>query len=226
MNSVENIREFFRDQLKHEVFVTDKSGVKTIEMINASFIADEPAIFGTPNQDYIDREIKWYMSQSLNVNDLENTPEIWKNVADKNGYINSNYGWCIFSNVANTGRHTLRKHNYNQYERCVSTLKQHRESRQAVMIYTRPQMHNDAVADGRSDFMCTNTVQYLIRDNHLHAIVNMRSNDVVFGYRNDYAWQLYVIEMMKQDLDNIEGHTLHWQVGSLHVYERHFDMVK
>ena len=35
----------------------DKTGVKCIELIGASFLADEPAIFGTPNVDYIKKEI-------------------------------------------------------------------------------------------------------------------------------------------------------------------------
>ena len=35
--SVSNIRNIFREKLKNEDFVTDKTGVKTIEIINASF---------------------------------------------------------------------------------------------------------------------------------------------------------------------------------------------
>ncbi|MGZ7196727.1 hypothetical protein ACXWOC_11115, partial [Streptococcus pyogenes] len=70
------------------------------------------------------------------------------------------------------------------------------DSRRAIMIYTRPSMQVDFERDGMSDFMCTNNVQYLIRDGRVHAIVNMRSNDVVFGFRNDYAWQKYVLESL------------------------------
>ena len=77
---------------------------------------------------------------------------------------------------------------------------------------------------GRSDFMCTNAVQYLIRENRLHAVVQMRSNDVVFGYRNDYAWQSHVMDKLCNEL-NVERGNIHWNVGSLHVYERHFDLV-
>ena len=38
----------------------DKTGVKCIELIGASFLADEPAIFGEPNTEYIQKEIDWY----------------------------------------------------------------------------------------------------------------------------------------------------------------------
>jgi thymidylate synthase len=53
----------------------------------------------------------------------------------------------------------------------------------------------------------------------------MRSNDVVFGYRNDFAFQIHVLNMLAEDLGLRVG-DVHWNVGSLHVYERHFEMVK
>ena len=93
------------------------------------------------------------------------------------------------------------------------------------MIYTRPSMQSDYREDGMSDFMCTNTVQYLIRDNRLEVVVQMRSNDVVFGYKNDLAWQVEVQSRLVEDLNrtmNISSGRIYWQVGSLHIYERHF----
>jgi thymidylate synthase len=78
--------------------------------------------------------------------------------------------------------------------------------------------------NGRSDFMCTNAVQYMVRYGKLIAVVQMRSNDVVFGYKNDYAWQVHVHEQLANDLGVIPGE-IHWNVGSLHVYERHFNLV-
>jgi thymidylate synthase len=63
----------------------------------------------------------------------------------------------------------------------------------------------------------------------------MRSNDVVYGYKNDFAWQLHVLEKLCWDYNNmdryVEGRTIEpghiiWQVQNLHVYERHFHLVK
>ena len=45
---------------------------------------------------------------------------------------------------------------------------------------------------GMSDFICTNAVSYMIRDDELISVVQMRSNDVVYGYKNDYAWQKWM----------------------------------
>ena len=229
MQSVSDIRQYFIDELAAENFVTDKTGVKTIELVGASFHADEPTIFGKLNDDYIKRELAWYKSKSLNVNDITGkTPKIWKMVADKDGYINSNYGWCIWSDEIDSSDTVMRnkgRHNHGQYWHVYNELSNNRDSRRAVMIYTRPTMHEVYNRNGMSDFMCTNAVQYLIRDDVLNAIVQMRSNDVVFGYRNDFAWQDCVASLLETAL-RCDGRKIIWNVGSLHVYERHFSLVE
>ena len=53
----------------------------------------------------------------------------------------------------------------------------------------------------------------------------MRSNDVIFGYKNDYAWQRFVQKELAEML-GIEAGFITWQVQNLHVYERHFHLVK
>ena len=220
-NYVYDIQNEFIDKLQRKEFVKDKSGVVTIEIINASFIADEPSIFGTINEEYIEREKAWYRSMSLNVNDIPGgPPQIWQQVADKDGFINSNYGWCIYS-----------EENGNQFTKVVDELLASPLSRRATMIYNRPSMHEDYNKNGMSDFMCTYSTQYYIRDGLLHASVFMRSNDAVFGYKNDYAWQRYVQEEVLAAVNGRKGTVyglgdLHWNAGSLHVYERHFKFVE
>ena len=215
MQSVSDVRKYFIDELAAERFVTDKTGVKTIEMVAAQFVVDEPSIFGKVNEDYVRREMNWYKSMSRNVYDIEPpVPEIWKAVADKDGNINSNYGWCVYS-----------EENYDQYNRCVAELKKNPDSRRAILIYTRPSIWVDFDENGRSDFICTNACQYLIRNNKLVSIVNMRSNDAIYGFKNDAAWQMYIHQQMADEL-GIETGDLIWNAGSLHVYQRHFDLVK
>jgi hypothetical protein len=84
MDSVKDIRQFFIDELKDEAYEIDKTGQRTIEMLGASFIADEPSIFGTPSQSYINAELAWYESQSTNIHDIHGADkEIAKAVALK-----------------------------------------------------------------------------------------------------------------------------------------------
>lgn len=200
--------------INREATMTSLVGSKTLEIIGANFIADEDSIFGTVNWDYVKREEEWYNSKSLNVNDIPNgAPEVWKAIASSDGTINSNYGWCIFSSD-----------NGHQFDNVVAELRKNPASRRAITIYTRPSMWSDYNYDGRSDFMCTNTVQYLIRDGKCNAVVQMRSNDALIGYKNDRAWQRHVLENVASAC-GVEVGDLYWQVGSLHVYERDFYLV-
>jgi len=223
MYTVSDIRQFFIDELKDEAFTIDKTGQKTIELLGASFLADEPAIFGTPNQEYIDREIDWYCSGSTNINDIygddREPPEAWKYAANKHGEINSNYGRLIFDDIY-----------YRQYENVLDELADSNDTtRRATMVYNRPSIWAEYQDSGKNDFICTNAVTYYIRNGELQAVVQMRSNDVVFGYKNDYAWQRYVMGLICQDLgggkNQIKPGFLIWQVQNLHVYERHFHLV-
>jgi len=221
MTTTEDIRDQFIDLFTKEKYVTDKTDVKTLEIVGASFIADEETIFGSPNEEYIAREIEWYLSESLYVDDIpEKTPQIWKQISSGTGKINSNYGYLVFA-----------EENYSQYMAVLKQLLVDPNSRRAVVIYQRPTMHLDFNVNGMSDFICTNAVQYMIRDNVVHSVVQMRSNDVVFGYRNDYAWQKFVLDYLVKDLNedtnnNYSSGDITWQVGSLHVYERHFKFIE
>lgn len=224
-NTTFHVRNHFTDLLLRDQFVIDKSGVKTIEIVGVSFIANEPFIFGAVNEDYVRRELEWYNSMSRNVKDIPGgTPAIWTAVSSKanlhypEGTINSNYGWMMYS-----------AENNFQYLNVLKELRLNPFSRRALAIYNRPTMHQDYKIDGMSDFVCTNAVQYLIRDGFLDVVVQMRSNDAWAGYRNDYAWQKHVQEILVRDLEAdhevlVPG-TITWQVGSLHVYEKDFYLV-
>ena len=217
--TVQDVRDYFVAGKQRSMHMTtDKTGVKCIELIGASFLANEPAIFGTPNAEYINKEIDWYKSQSLNINDIygkgKPAPAAWQYAASGDGMINSNYGYLIWSDD-----------NGNQYDNCLEELKDNPESRRAMMIYQRPNIWNEYDLLGMSDFICTNSVAYYIRDGKLHCSVSMRSNDVVYGYKNDYAWQQFVLTKLADDL-GIETGKMIWQVQNLHVYEKHFDLIK
>ena len=69
----------------------------------------------------------------------------------------------------------------------------------------------------------------MIRDGAVSCIVNMRSNDAWAGYRNDYAWQFYMLSLVTNKL-NSRGNNyilgnVHWNAGSLHIYERQFYLI-
>lgn len=215
-NTVNDIRMQFRGTYIEGKFAEND----TIEILNASFIADEDIIFGSLNINYAKREIEWYKSESLNINDIPgDIPRIWQDIATEDGRINSNYGWCIFSSE-----------NGYQAQNALKTLFRDKHSRQATMIYIRPSMHEDSCVDGMKDFMCTYSAQMFIRNDTLHYIVYMRSNDAVFGYKNDRYWHNFAFDHLLDQLQTVYPEltkgNLYWNAASLHVYPRHYHLIE
>ena len=221
--NTEDILKLFKNKYKNDEFRGN-----TVELQNIHFICDKDYIVREPNYDYAKREIEWYESQSLNVNDIpEGAPTIWKQVATSLGYINSNYGWCIFG-----------EDNGKQYEHCLKSLLKDHMTRQAVMIYTRPQMQTDWNKNGMHDFMCTHYVHCFLNEvqhpennvevYELKYIVYQRSCDAVFGFNNDFQWHKYVYDKLYNDLIDAgipmseNKPFIEYNCGSLHVYDRHF----
>lgn len=215
----------FANDLLNCTFVKDKSGVNLIEVINYSVqlnpqykIIDFPGVRSTPIN-YVNAEIDWYNSQSLDVSEISKHAKIWSDIASSDNKVNSNYGYLIYS-----------KENGEQFENCVMELTRNPESRKGIMIYTRPTLWQEWNKDGMSDFICTTSVQYFIRKNKLNAIVNMRSNDFIYGFFNDWYWQAHVYELVYNRLhafyDDLEYGSIFWNANSMHIYERHFDMIK
>lgn len=206
-----------------------KSGLKTgntWELVDVHLTLNpyQPylSIFNRPfKHDYLDKEHKWYMSQDLSIKGWMDDIKIWNWCASKDDEkkINSNYGWCIFS-----------AENGNQYENCLEKLKNDVNTREALMIYTRPSMHNDAVENGKHDFMCTVSAQVMIRENRLYYIVTQRSCDLVTGLSFDFPWHCFVYQMLFEELKRmypeLEQGSIFYNIGSLHVYERHENLLK
>jgi len=215
MNSMTDVRDLLAEKLLDNEFVVDKTGALTIELLGESFVVEGNVIFGKLNEDYAKKELDWYTSESLNVYDMPNPPIIWRQIANKDGDINSNYGWCIWS-----------KENGSQYSNTLRELRKNKDSRRASMIYTRPTMHTDYNDLGMSDFICTNAVTFAIRNNKLNCVVQMRSNDLVFGYLNDSYWHKFVLSELYGDLiidyPELELGDIVWNSASAHIYERHF----
>jgi len=68
--------------------------------------------------------------------------------------------------------------------------------------------------------ICTNAVGYQFFNDKLNAIVQMRSNDAIYGYKYDTLWQTYVLDRLADELGVMPG-DVYWQVMNLHIYDRH-----
>ena len=99
MKCTNDIRADLIEKYLTEDYVIDKSGVRTIEVLGESFVATEDWLIRTPAYKYIERELQWYDSQSLYVDDIPGeTPQIWKEVGA------TALGICIKFRVGVPGR--------------------------------------------------------------------------------------------------------------------------
>lgn len=109
----------------------------------------------------------------------------------------------------------------SQLPALVSRLMDDRTSRQALLTIWRPQ--DDLFTDAR-DLPCTLTLQFLIRDNKLHMVVNMRSNDVFWGLTYD-VFQFTQLQCTLANLLHVGYGTYTHNAGSMHIYERDTDAI-
>ena len=153
--------------------------------------------------EYAEAEWQWYLSGDRNIAKLGElygkVPAIWKRMADKDGNVNSNYGWQWYRN--------------DQLRKVINNLGQNRESRQAaISIYDGKEIDKYS-----SDTPCTYAVQFTVLNDKLNMSVVMRSNDLWYGFCNDqYQFsnlQLYVA----YELDLPVGTYYHF-AHNLHLY--------
>ena len=187
----------------------DFAGTKAL--FNAGFYIENPALNDIKNskvkrnwsQEYAEAEWQWYLSGDRNIAKLGllygKVPAIWKRMADKDGNVNSNYGWQWKRN--------------DQLENVIETLKNFPETRQAaISIYDGKE-----ISKYKHDTPCTYAVQFTILHDRLDMSVLMRSNDLWYGFCNDqYQFsnlQLYVA----QKLDIPIGIYYHY-AHNLHLY--------
>jgi len=155
------------------------------------------------NEDYAEAEWQWYLSGDRNIAKLGDlygkVPEIWKRMADKNGNVNSNYGW--------------QWQRGGQLDEVVSLLKDKPETRQAaISIYDCKEypMYD-------YDTPCTYAIQFTIVNNRLDMCVTMRSNDLWYGFCNDQYQFSKLQEMVSKRL-NIETGVYYHFAHNMHLY--------
>ena len=179
--------------------------------------------FHTPKK-YVKAELDWYKSMDLSIighEGIESNPT-WQSCCtkDEKKEINSNYGWCVFS-----------EENGSQYDNCLEVLKKDKTTRNAIIMYNRPEIYKDYKRDGMHDMICTFMSHFFIRNNKLYMIHNMRSNDIRYGFIcSDLAWNCFVYQNMYEDLKStypdLEVGTIIWTSDSMHLYSRHFEDLK
>lgn len=201
------------------------------------------------NLDYAKQEFLWYLRADPYDDSIAKHAVQWQKLKQADGRYFSNYGQYIFkrpSLLPSLGDGVdkmyfdgkLVAEAKSQFEYVVEQLKADKFTRRASIVLLQP-YH---LFPENVDTVCTYAINFAIYDDQLRMTVHMRSNDVIFGTTNDVFcfWCLYqmvyalVAEHYRTRYKHEEGFSpallrrgpyVH-QVDSLHVYERHYDMIR
>jgi len=192
---------------------SEKSDQTTEAIFNVSIGIKDYTINDFPewrkySEEYMKTEILYYFTGD-NKTGIMNKYKLWKQITNKLGLNWNNYGWHMRLNEQ--GRYCAKLLAYNKYSRqAVATLMDYKHE-----IY-----------DGSPP--CNISVQWYIVDSKVHTSVNVRSNDLWFGFPYDtYWWGVYtenvILDILNKEYNqNYKLGTIYWNVVDLHVYYKQF----
>ena len=214
-DAYEGMRYELRMNGSEVVAKSSKGDSKAIELLNQSITIDDVCQINIYNPKrkfnvrYALLEFMWYLSMDPKVGNIGKAASIWKDIADNDGFVHSNYGGCL----------------HRGWDRVVAELVRFPESRRAVIALNQPDTDY-----GGKDVPCTMFVQFFIRDEKLHMIWNMRSSDFAFGFCNDAAVGMLFMQMMKNELEVWNNHfvdlgSFTYNATSFHCYDHHWSLI-
>jgi len=152
-------------------------------------------------------EFLWYMSGDIKLDYIDYyVPERFRKESDDNINVRSGYGDRLFN-----------FRGLNQIDNVISLLKTNRSTRRAVIQLYDAQ----DIAKKYKSIPCTCTLQFIIRDDCLHLITSMRSNDAYIGLPHDVFSFTMLQEIIARATDVEVGEYRHF-AGSLHLYDCQF----
>tara|TARA_A100001515_G_scaffold15269_1_gene11259 strand:- start:594 stop:1262 length:669 start_codon:yes stop_codon:yes gene_type:complete len=209
-NNFKTANEAFHD-LYWRIVRDGVSFAGTKALFNAGFYIENPALNTIDDSkvkrnwsiEYAEAEWQWYLSGDRNIAKLGELygkiPAIWKRMADKDGNVNSNYGWQWYRN--------------DQLRKVINNLSQNHESRQAaISIYDAKE-----IDEYTNDTPCTYAVQFTVLNGKLNMSVVMRSNDLWYGFCND-QYQFSNLQMYVAYELNLPVGTYYHFAHNLHLY--------
>lgn len=162
------------------------------------------------NLQYAKEEFKWYLRANKFDDSIEKHATMWAKIRQPDGSYFSNYGQYIFP---------------KQFNFVIDELTADVDSRRASIVL----LDKSHLFHSNKDVVCTYAINFRIRNSRLNMTVMMRSNDVIFGTTNDvfcFAMLYRMVFAILAEVIAIKPGTYTHFVNSLHVYERHFEMIQ
>jgi thymidylate synthase len=197
-----------------DIMQTNEDFAGTKAVFNEVFTLANPSdkVINTPerkfNTDYAEYEWNWYLKGDRDASEIGERAKIWKKMmVEGTTEVNSNYGYFWNKNY--------------QLSRVIQELKTNKETRRAIVVH----YDINELDRYKHDTPCNDVLNFYIKDDKLHLTVFARSIDLVFGFCNDQYTFAKLMEMVAFQLDIPVGE-MHWMVTNLHIYPRHYDMLK
>lgn len=208
---------------------------KCRELIDYSFTIVKPSITEdiiTKSEKYNEIMRKYSMKETelFDKGDIFNMgtiSKVWDKIKNPDGSINANYGYMVYHlKDAHNKMYGPNDKPQSQWEWAKDMLIRNKNTCQAYCHFNRPKDQ----WKGNLDQPCTMFIQFLIRDDELHLLGFMRSNDIVYGTPYNI---LYFVKLMYRMIDELKdvypnlviGNYVH-HVTSIHYYKRSADRVK
>ena len=207
-------------------YKTSPRGLDIHECLNVGLYIEDPThnLFKYEDKSltlptgYVKKEMCLYLLGSEDARDFIKASKFWDGIKTKSGKINSAYGNLIFNKSLKDGR--------SQFDWAFDCLKNDKDSRQAFMRYNNT-CHQ---YDGNKDVPCTFIQIFHIRDNKLHATVEMRSNDLIKGTTYDIPsfilFQRLMLLRLREVYPDLEMGSYTHFANSFHLYSTDFELVE
>ncbi len=149
---------------------------------------------------YLCQELLAFFKGSLDVNEgLSEASSYWKQLADNNGKINSNYGYYVFRDTTA---------GVSQFDWVVNLLLERPFTRRALInINEKNHKYTDT-----KDFPCAIGMHFQIEHYRLNCIVYSRSEDLIWGLPYDIGFFSFVNELLWKKVEKLLPFEL--QLGS------------
>jgi thymidylate synthase len=166
---------------------------------------------------YAKKEWLWYLGADAMDESITQYATMWKKLKQPDGSFFSNYGAYMFG---------LDGERRSQFGYVLKCLKDETNSRRASMVLLK----REHLFPENVDTVCTYAINFTINGDQLDMTVMMRSNDVIFGFTNDAFcfWNLMVFmhTMLLETYPSLQMGNYTHMANSMHVYERHYDMIR
>lgn len=212
------LAEVFAQLLKEQETITASQGEFT-EIFGAMLVLRNPMarLSRTESKGKIFSalgELFWYLSRTNSHKFIEYyIPDVYKKESDDDdNSVRNGYGERLFGQNGN-----------NQVKTVIDLLskgKRQTSRRAVIQLFDASDLFEKF-----KDIPCTCTLQFIIRNDKLNLLVNMRSNDAYLGLPHDVFAFTMLQELIARSIGVDVGVYKHC-AGSLHLYKRHHDKAK